>query len=259
MKINRKQRFPRIYHTRQIKAGVDYFGPFVTRGQFSRLKTALERTFKLRPCLYNIRGNDPHPDCMYFQMHTCSRPCNNDIDRRRYLEDVTEAMAFIEGRDAEIDKTLVEQMSGLSSEMKFEEAATVRRRLEKIQRARRETPDIFFSLWNFNYVVILPADSVSRRRAAFVREGSIVDFVQYEVESMPEKLDGDLRRIFLTAAPTVSREHQYDEFRLACNFLVNPLQTVELIPVRDVDKLAETVVTRIRQRRRKRKNSVPAV
>ena len=100
MKINRKQRFPRIYASRQIKAGVDYFGPFVTRGQFTRLKTTLERTFKLRPCLYNIRGNDPHPDCLYFQMHTCSRPCNNDIDRRGYLSDVEEAMDFIQGRSS---------------------------------------------------------------------------------------------------------------------------------------------------------------
>ena len=97
MKMNRKQRFPRIYASKQIKSGVDYFGPFVTRGQFTRLKTALERTFKLRPCLYNIRGNDPHPDCLYFQMHTCSRPCNNDIDRGGYLADVDAAIAFIQG------------------------------------------------------------------------------------------------------------------------------------------------------------------
>ena len=31
MKINRRQRFPRIYASRQIKAGVDYFGPLITR------------------------------------------------------------------------------------------------------------------------------------------------------------------------------------------------------------------------------------
>src|ERR1044071_6798338 len=98
MKINRKQRFPRIYSSRQIKPGVEYFGPFISNGQFTRLKTALERTFKLRPCLYNIRGNDPHPDCLYFQMHTCSRPCNNDIDRRGYLSDVAEAVDFIQGK-----------------------------------------------------------------------------------------------------------------------------------------------------------------
>src|SRR6185369_4178160 len=116
MKINRKQRFPRIYASRQIKGGVDYFGPFVTRGQFTRLKTTIERTFKLRPCLYNIRGNDPHPDCMYFQMHTCSRPCNNDIDRRHYLNDVHDAIAFTEGNDEEMEHSFVEVMNTLATE-----------------------------------------------------------------------------------------------------------------------------------------------
>src|SRR5215468_4741716 len=113
MKINRKQRFPRLYASREIKTGVDYFGPFVSRGQFTRLKTALERTFKLRPCPYNIRGNDPHPDCMYFQMHTCSRPCNNDIDRSGYLADVSDARAFIQGRDAEIESSLMTRIGDL--------------------------------------------------------------------------------------------------------------------------------------------------
>src|SRR5437867_3661449 len=137
MKINRKQRFPRIYASRQIKRGVDYFGPFISRGQFTKLKTTLERTFKLRPCLYNIRGNDPHPDCLYFQMHTCSRPCNNDIDRPHYLEDVQDATAFIEGRDEETDGALLRKMNDLAAEMKFEEAEVIRRKLDKIHRARQ--------------------------------------------------------------------------------------------------------------------------
>src|SRR5215475_13436247 len=114
MKINRKQRFPRIYASRQLKSGVDYFGPFVTRGQFTRLKTTLERTFKLRPCLYNIRGDDPHPDCLYFQMHTCSRPCNNDIDRRGYLRDVGEAIDFIQGKDQQLETALTARMTALA-------------------------------------------------------------------------------------------------------------------------------------------------
>src|SRR5262249_14873046 len=125
MKINRKQRFPRIYATRQIKAGVSYFGPFTSRGQFNSLKTALERTFKLRPCLYNIRGSDPHPDCLYFQMHTCSRPCNNDIGRVDYLDDVDDATAFIEGRDEHLERKFSRKIEDLSSQTKFEEAEVV--------------------------------------------------------------------------------------------------------------------------------------
>src|SRR6478609_1829378 len=169
MKINRKQRFPRIYASRQVKAGVDYFGPFVSRGQFTRLKTTLERTFKLRPCLYNIRGNDPHPDCLYFQMHTCSRPCNNDIDRRGYLRDVDDAVDFIRGRDQVLEQKLTNEMNSLASDMNFEAAEIVRRRLEKVHRARQEQKDTFHSLWSLNAIVLLPTDSVARCKIAFVR------------------------------------------------------------------------------------------
>src|SRR6058998_1372429 len=209
MKINRKQRFPRIYASRQIKTGVDYFGPFVTRGQFSRLKTTLERTFKLRPCLYNIRGNDPHPDCLYFQMHTCSRPCNNDIDRRGYLEDVHEAVAFIEGRDGDIGRGLVAKMNDLAAQMRFEEAEMVRRKLDKIHRARQEHKDTFLSVWNFNYIVALASDSVLRCKIAFVHESRIVGFEQYELPSLNERLAADLIRFFEMPIGRDSNRSQY--------------------------------------------------
>src|SRR5206468_1395131 len=170
MKINRRQRFPRIYASREIKPGVDYFGPFISRGQFARLKTTLERTFKLRPCLYNIRGNDPHPDCLYFQMHTCSRPCNNDIDRRLYLEDVHDAIAFVEGRDEEMERAFVQKMNDLAAEMKFEEAEVIHRKLDKIRHGRQECKDTFFAVWSFDYIAVLAADSVSRCKIAFIRK-----------------------------------------------------------------------------------------
>jgi excinuclease ABC subunit C len=253
MKINRKQRFPRIYASRQIKTGVDYFGPFVSRGQFTRLKTTLERTFKLRPCLYNIRGNDPHPDCLYFQMHTCSRPCNNDIDRRGYLEDVLEAIAFIEGRDEEIELALVEKMNDLAGQTKFEDAELMRRRLDKIHRARQEYKDTFFAVWKFNYIAVLASDSVSRCKIAFIRQGRVVGFEQYEMDSLTESLASDLHRFFETPIEGDSTGSQYDEFCLVSNFIVDPLQSVDLLPVGEIENLPVRVVERIQQRKRKRK------
>src|SRR5215813_1173741 len=242
MKINRKQRFPRIYASRQVKAGVDYFGPFVSRSQFTKLKTTLERTFKLRPCLYNIRGNDPHPDCMYFQMHTCSRPCNNDIDRRGYLEDVQQAIAFIEGRDEDIENGLMHKMSCLAAEMKFEDAELVRRRLEKIHRARQEFGETFFAVWNFNAVAVLPSDSVARCKIAFVRRSRIAGFEQYEVDTLKETLGRDLHRFFDSPPEQDSSEAVYDEFCLVSNFIVDPLQSVDLVPVRDLESLPAQII-----------------
>jgi len=254
MKINRRQRFPRIYASREIKSGVDYFGPFIARGQFTRLKTTLERTFKLRPCLYNIRGNDPHPDCLYFQMHTCSRPCNNDIDRRAYLEDVDQAIAFIEGRDEDIGRVLVAKMNDLAAQMRFEEAEMVRRKLDKIRHARQEYKDTFLSVWNFNYIVVLASDSVLRCKIAFVRESRIVGFEQYEIGSLNERLAADLNHFFNMPVVRESNRSQYDEFCLVSNFIVDSLQSVELLPARDLEHLPQRVIERL-ERKRKRKTT----
>jgi excinuclease ABC subunit C len=253
MKINRKQRFPRIYASRQIKANVDYFGPFISRGQFTRLKTTLERTFKLRPCLYNIRGNDPHPDCLYFQMHTCSRPCNNDIDRRGYLEDVQAGIAFIEGRDEELEQAFVRQMNDLAAETKFEEAEVIHRKLEKFQRARQEYKDTFFSVWKFNYIAVLGSDSVSRCKIAFSRQGRIVGFEQYDVETLKETLSGDVSRFFAEPIERDTGDTTYDEFCLVANFIVDPLQSVDLISVGELSAIPDQVIARLQQRKRKRK------
>jgi excinuclease ABC subunit C len=216
------------------------------------LKTTLERTFKLRPCLYNIRGNDPHPDCLYFQMHTCSRPCNNDIDRRGYLEDVDEAIAFIEGQDEAIERDLVRKMNDLAAETKFEDAELVHRRLDKIRRARQEYKDTFFSVWKFNYLAVLGSDSVSRCKIAFIRRGQIAGFEQYEVASLSDTLHADLLRFFSAPAERGNNDTAYDEFCLVSNFIVDPLQSVDLIRIESLDSIPEEVLKRLQQRKRRR-------
>ena len=253
MKINSRQRFPRLYASREIKTGVDYFGPFVSRTQFTRLKTALERTFKLRPCPYNIRGNDPHPDCMYFQMHTCSRPCNNDIDRTGYLADVNEARAFIQGRDDEIESSLMTRIGDLAANTQFEEAEALRRKLEKVRRARQEIKETFRSVWDFDFLAVLPSVTVSRCRIAFVRAGAIARFEEYEVDQLAEPLARDLAEVYSGSPSHTNREWQYDEFCLVSTFLLDPVQTVDLIPLSRCEDFVLQVQTRIEERRKKPK------
>jgi excinuclease ABC subunit C len=255
MKINRKQRFPRIYASRQLKAGVDYFGPFATRGQFARMKTALERTFKLRPCPFNIRGNDPRPDCLYFQMHTCSRPCNNDIDRPQYLEDVKRAMAFVQGQDDAIRKPWIEEMTRLAADMKFEEAEAIRRKVERLQRTRQELQSMkeaFSDLQSFNFVIVLPSDASSRVKIVIVRGGAIVGFRNHEITSLHTTLSEDLSSRFAAALPALNREWLYDEFCLVCTFMVKTLQSVQF--VRHEGNIEDTVAAIAKRVKRSNKS-----
>jgi excinuclease UvrABC nuclease subunit len=186
-------------------------------------------------------------------MHTCSRPCNNDIDRRHYLNDVHDAIAFTEGHDEEMEHSFVEAMNALATEMKFEEAEVVHRRLDKLQRARKDYKDKFFSIWKFDFIVVLAADSVSRCKIAFVRQGRIVWFEMYEVDQLAEQLRADLQKTFGEPIERDSDDTTYDEFCLVANFIVDPLQSVDLLPVKETETLPEKVLERLRQRKRKRK------
>lgn len=254
MKFNRKQRFPRVYASRQIKSGVDYFGPFLTRGQFARMKTAVERTFKLRPCQFNIRGNDPHPDCLYFQMSTCSRPCNNDIDRSGYLSDVGAAMAFVQGHDAAIEQPWISEMTGLAAETKFEEAEAIRKRLDRLRRARQETKDVFPAIGTFNYVIALPSETSAQLKIAIVRGGAIVAFRGFETATLRTTLAVELARCFDPETPPPDSNWLYDEFCLVSTFMVKSLLAVPLIPFTGVEETITAVEKQI-EKRKKQKSS----
>ena len=87
-------------------------------------------------------------------------------------------------------------MNDLAAEMKFEEAEVVHRKLDKVRRARKEYKDTFFSIWKFDYIAVLASDSVSRCKIAFIRQGRVVGFDQYEVDALAEALPPDLERFF---------------------------------------------------------------
>ena len=109
-------------------------------------------------------------------MNTCSRPCNNDIDRRGYLSDVDAAMAFIQGHDVGIEGALIAEMTSLAAETKFEEAEAIRKRLDRLHRARSETKDVFPAIGTFNYVIALPSTTSSHLKVAIIRGGAIAAF-----------------------------------------------------------------------------------
>src|SRR5262249_9264763 len=153
------------------------------------------------------------------------------------------------GRDEEMEQASVHRMNELAAEMKFEEAEVIHRKMDKVRRARKDYKDTFFSVWNFDYVAVLAFDSVSRCKIAFIRHGRIVAFEHYEVETLKDALAADLERIFGGPSQRESGEATYDEFCLVANFIVDPLQSVDLLRAREIQTLPEQVLERLQQRK----------
>ena len=78
-------------------------------------------------------------------------------------------------------------------------------------------------------------------------------FEQYEVETLEEAFGGDLHRLFEEPIERDSGGATYDEFCLVSNFIIDPLQSVDLLPVRAIEELPPLVIERLQKRKRKRK------
>ena len=253
LKINRRQRFPRLYAARQIKREVAYFGPFQRKSELERFKAVVERAFRIRPCHYNIRGNDPYPDCLYFQMHTCSRPCNSDIGRTSYLEDIDDAIRFVQGQEPDIVGRTLAQIEKLAQETRFEEAERLRRKLDRIQRARKEYRKPYQDLWSFDFIAVMESGSVRTKKIALILEGHIVTFEEHAVVDIEETLTLMTRAQRSVQPKAVSPERHYEEFCLVSNFLNRRLESVQLFPLGDPAETAAEIARNIRKGKDKAK------
>ncbi len=253
LKINRRQRFPRLYAARQIKRGVAYFGPFLRKSDLERFKAMVERTFRIRPCQYNIRGNDPYPDCLYFQMRTCSKPCNADIGRKAYLEDIDDAIRFVQGAEQDTVSRTLDEIETLSEETRFEEAERLRRKLDRIKRARKEYREPYQDLWSFDFVAVMESGSVRTKKIALILEGHIVTFEEHRVDNIEETLTVMTRAQRSVEPIAVSPERHYEEFCLVSSFLNRKLESVQLFPLGDPVETAAEIARNIEDKKAKRK------
>ena len=95
-------------------------------------------------------------------------------------------MAFVQGHDAAIEQPWIAEMTNLAAETKFEEAEAIRKRLDRLRRARHEMKDVFPAIATFNYVIALPSVTSSHLKVAIVRSGAIVAFRDFETATLRE-------------------------------------------------------------------------
>lgn len=106
----------------------EYFGPFASAGAVNQSLAVLQRAFLLRSCSDSVFSARTRP-CLLYQIKRCAGPCVDVIDRPNYLKLVDQARSFLTGSSREIQTQLADEMEGLSTELRFEEAAVIRDRI----------------------------------------------------------------------------------------------------------------------------------
>lgn len=130
-----QEAFPRLSVVKAVKEdGATYFGPFRHRQSAEDVVLALYDGFLIRQCTPRLSVRVLTKACALAGMGRCSSPCDGTISRDGYA-DIVERVRGALSVDARPAVAGVHvRLARLIDQQRFEEAATIRRRLETLTR-----------------------------------------------------------------------------------------------------------------------------
>ena len=135
----------------------------------------LSDIFPLRSCS-NQSFSRKHRPCLNFHIGRCLAPCTGKVDREKYREMCEQVALFLEGKSGAITARLQDQMQQAAAELRFEDAAVLRDRIEAVKLVQsRQNMDSGSD--NRDMLAAATAGNMPELAAVqifFVREGKVV-------------------------------------------------------------------------------------
>ena len=135
VKVTVQEEFPRVIKTRKvIKDGSKYFGPYTNVFALNEILDTLQELYPIRTCRREIRKSIERGErpCLNYYIHRCIGPCTGKADKKEYNAMIEEILLFLQGKSDDIVSILTDKMKQASVEMRFEDAAKFRDKLQGI-------------------------------------------------------------------------------------------------------------------------------
>jgi excinuclease ABC subunit C len=191
VKLTLADRFPKVFVTRRLrKDGSAYYGPYFPGNLAYRIVELIHRSFLIPSCKVDLSRYHPRA-CLQYYIHRCLGPCVEGFTTpEAYADAVRDAQLFLEGRHAELERTLTARMMAAAEAQQFEAAARLRDQLttvhqlqEKQRIATAEQSDDA-DVFGYHYEAGSLAVNLFH-----VRAGKIVDRREFFWDDLPELLE----------------------------------------------------------------------
>jgi excinuclease ABC subunit C len=191
VKLTMGDRFPKVFVTRRLlKDGATYFGPYFPGSLAWRVVELIHRSFLIPSCKVDLSRYHPRA-CLQYYIHRCLGPCVEELTTPEiYASAVRDARLLLEGRHAELERTLNARMTAAAEAENFEAAAKLRDQLSTIhqlqekQRAATAEQSDDTDVFGYHY-----EDGSLAVNLFHVRAGKIVDRREFFWEDLPELLE----------------------------------------------------------------------
>jgi excinuclease ABC subunit C len=161
LKISLPSAYPRCYVTRSIAvdetglptAGA-YYGPFPSRKSALAFSEQALDLFKVRRCQIKIRRDPAFPGCIYSEMKMCLAPCFAGCTKEEYDAEVQRLVQCLDTNGNSLRTSIEDDRERASSDLDFERAAQLHKRIEKLDAALRFRPELARRIADLDAVIL---------------------------------------------------------------------------------------------------------
>jgi excinuclease ABC subunit C len=191
VKLTLADRYPKVFVTRRLrKDGAAYYGPYFPGNLAYRIVELIHRSFLIPSCKVDLSRYHPRA-CLQYYIHRCLGPCVEGFTTPElYANAVRDAQLFLEGRSAELERTLAGRMLAAAEAEQFEAAARLRDQLSTVhqlhekQRIATAEQDDDADVFGYHFEAGSLAVNLFH-----VRGGKIVDRREFFWEDLPDLLE----------------------------------------------------------------------
>ena len=155
VKMHMENAYPRASVTARIgRDHSNYYGPFPSRATAEKFANDSLDFFKMRRCVEDLNPDPAFPGCIYSEMKMCLAPCFKGCTDQEYAVEVNRVRAFLDTQGDSLVREISAQREQASAELRFEDAAALHARLEKLKPVLAQLPEIVRRLDQLNGVMV---------------------------------------------------------------------------------------------------------
>lgn len=193
----KNEHFPRIFLTRKvIKDGSKYYGPYANVHIAKTVLELIRDLYPIRTCHLALTPENIKKKkfkvCLQYHIKNCKGPCEDYENEAEYMEYISQIRQILNGNTQQLCDHLVAEMQKLSSELKFEEAQSVKEKYLLIEKYRAKSVIVSTTIHNTDVFSYDEDGNSAFVNYLHIRNGSIIQSFTIEFKKRLDEAKEDI-------------------------------------------------------------------
>ena len=192
-----KERFPKVYAMRNpVNDGSEYFGPYASPRIMYIVLDLVKKLYPTRNCNYVLSEQNiaagKFKVCLEYQIGNCKGPCEGLETEEDYMASIRSIKNILRGNLTEVKNHLKADMMKASGELKFEQAALYKQKLELLQKYQGKTMVVSHSITDVDVFTISSSQQFSFVNYLKIANGMIIKTQTIEYKKVLDETDNEI-------------------------------------------------------------------